>query len=618
MKLRWYQEQAVAAVWDYLRNEDGAPCVVLPTGSGKTLVIAELCRQVVEWGGRVIVLAHVKELLQQAVEKLRQFVDPELVGCYSAGLDARDVDKPIIVAGIQSAYQRAEEFGAVQMIIVDEAHLIPPDGNGRYRTFLETEKTISPQARLVGLTATPYRLGTGWITNDRADVRDRLLDAIVYEAPIDRLIADGTLSSVVSRRARKRPDYSNLRVVRGDFDEAEVEKVLSRKGVLESACREIVEETRDRNKVVVFCNRRQSARRCATLLQEYSGVQAAVVDGETPAESRAELIRRFKTDQQTLLGAETLKFVCNVGVLTTGFDAPNIDCVALLRPTQSLTLYQQMVGRGLRRCPDKADCLILDYGGNIERHGPIDMPVVVGHTEKTWRVCPKCEAVVSKVYPICPVCGESLVQKRERVPDPNAKIQTVASERSILSNGEEPEIVEEYDVKSVEYEVHYKKNDDGKPPTMQVKYDRGFSRPFFEWLCPEHTGWARKRFERWWGSKSKTTAPESVEIAVAWAQSGALATPTKIRTTSKPGERFPRIDWLEFSEIPDFDPSQVKSFEDDGFDEFKDFAPEVCSECRSWGADEDVLGFCVRIGAPRKPEEVACEKFEQKEDDVPF
>lgn len=612
MKLRWYQEQAVAAVWNYLQKKDGAPCVVLPTGSGKTLVIAELCRQVVVWGGRVIVLAHVKELLQQAVEKLRTFVDPELVGCYSAGLNERVVDKPIIVAGIQSAYQRAEEFGPVQLIVIDEAHLIPAEGTGRYRTFLEAEKSVSPQARLVGLTATPYRLGVGWITKDRAEKdADRLLDAIVYEAPIDRLIADGTLSTVVSRRARKLPDYSKVRTVRGDFDEAEVEKVLTRKGVLESACREIVDETRDRNKVVVFCNRRQSARRCAQLLQEYSGFQAAVVDGETPAEDRADLIRRFKSDEQTLLGTETLKFICNVGVLTTGFDAPNIDCVALLRPTQSLTLYQQMVGRGLRRAPDKADCLVLDYGGNIERHGPIDMPVVVERSEKPWRVCPKCEGVVSIVYPQCPLCGEPFEVKR-RKSDPDAKIQTVASERSILS---EPEIVEEYDVKGVEYEVHYKKNDDGKPPTLQVKYLRGFSKPFFEWLCPEHDGWARKRFENWWKTKSKVEPPQSVDVAVEWARAGALATPTKIQTTAKPGERFPRIEWVDFSEIPDFDPSQVKSFEEE-FNEFN-----ICSECRSWRPlDEHIPGFCFLIGDSRAPEEAACEKFERDPeiDDLPF
>ncbi len=660
MKLRWYQEQAVAAVWDYLRNEKGSPCVVLPTGSGKTPVIAEMCRQVLEWGGRVVVLAHVKELLAQAADKLRRFVNPDDIGLYSAGLNERTTDKPIVVAGIQSVYKRAAELGERQLIIVDEAHLIPPQGAGRYRRFLEEARKISPDARLVGLTATPYRLGSGWIVNDRISEEqrkeengayDRLLDTIVYDVPVNRLISDGTLSAVVSRNASRRPDFSKVHVVRGDYDEKEIEKVLARKGVLERASREIVDETIDRRKVLVFCASRKSARRCAELLREYSeDFDAAVVDGNTPSGDRADLLRRFKseTGDETLIGRDKpLKFICNVGVLTTGFDAPNVDCIALLRPTQSLTLYHQMIGRGLRRAPDKANCLVLDYGGNVERLGPIDVPdpdalVRAPSEPKPWRECPKCRSVVARTYAACPICGEQLVMKRPPS-DPNAKLQDSASGKAILSDQEdapdEEKIEREYEVLKVEYAVHFKKNaEEGKPPTMRVSYHfSSFRYPISEWLCVEHTGFPRRKFEKWWKSKSAVPPPTSVEEAVAYAQQGALATPKRIKTVGKLGERFPSVVWLESTPIPDFDPASVKfddgadDYFDDGFPEFEKFESaedsdddreHFCSSCSHWSPDGESMtgGYCKLKECDRALCDPICEAYDyiNKDEYIPF
>lgn len=580
-RLRWYQEQAVNAVWNYLRTESGSPCVVLPTGSGKTYVIAELCRQVVEWGGRAIVLAHVKELLEQSREKLTGVVDPTLVGVYSAGLDERTTDAAIVVAGIQSVYRRAEELGAFQLVIVDEAHLIPPNGCGMYRQFLDAEKKISPQSRLVGLTATPYRLGSGWIVRDKAqnddsDKYDRLLDTIVYEAQIDRLISDGTLSSLRSQVARYESNFEHVKTTRGDFDEEEVEKILSGKNVLYSVCKEIVEKTRERNRVLIFCNRVESAKKVVKFLAELDAANdAVVVDGATPAGDRAEIVRRFRGETfSDLLGNETkpLKYVANVGVFTTGFDAPNVDVVALVRPTKSLALYQQMVGRGLRRAPEKKDCLVLDFAGNIMRHGPLDIarPTTPRATGKifVWKKCASCGEVVAGYFAVCPACGEPFPRP---APDTTKGIERTASDAPITS---EEERVEEYDVTGISFSAHYKKDDPEKPPTLQVEYKRGeFRRPLFEWLCPEHENqWARKRFERWWKAKSKVEPPPTTDDAVLWAQNGALASPFRIKATWKPGSRFPEIEWLEASDKPDFDPNEIKTDEEEFFDEFDEFS----------------------------------------------
>lgn len=630
--LRWYQEQAVLAVWDFLRSEDEAPCVVLPTGSGKTRVIAELCRQVVEWGGRALVLAHVKELLEQCASTLSTFVAPDIVGVYSAGLNERTTETPIVVAGIQSVAHRPEELGEYHLIIVDEAHLIPPDGSGRYRQFLEAEKTISPQARLVGLTATPFRLGSGWIVKDRAnedensDKYDRLLDTIIYEVSVSDLIADGTLSLVVSKEAKRSPDFSGVHTTRGDFDEQEIEKVLTGKNVLEAACREIVEKTKERRKTIVFCNRVESARRCAKLLEEFDREhEAVVVDGATSANERAEIVRRFKSEvgDSDLFGTvgKPLKYVCNCGVLTTGFDAPNVDCVALLRPTKSLALYQQMVGRGLRRAPEKADCLVLDFGGNVDRHGPIDLAIpepTYNDVDKPWKKCCECGAIVRKEFMVCPLCGAEFprpVYQDRRASDPNAKLRSQASDAAILSELVQEPIVDEYEVLDVEYSIHYKKNaSPGDPPTMRVTYLHSeITHPVSEWLCPEHTGWARKRFERWWTSKSKVAPPYSVETCVKYARAGALAKPVTITTTTKPGKRFPDVKWTSFGPLPDFDPRNIKpvedNFEEEFFVEFNAFAEpkpkeKTCRDCFYWSPDDqnDKYSICTKFGTYGPPE----------------
>ena len=164
MQLRPYQLEAVDAVYRHLRAHDDNPCVVIPTAGGKTPVMATICKDAVgTWNGRVLILAHVKELLEQAADKLDR-IAPELhVGIHSAGLNRRDTEHPVIIAGIQSVYKRACDLGAFNLVMVDEAHMIPPDGDGMYRQCLADMKVINPQVRVIGLTATPFRMKSGMI-----------------------------------------------------------------------------------------------------------------------------------------------------------------------------------------------------------------------------------------------------------------------------------------------------------------------------------------------------------------------------------------------------------------------------------------------------------------------
>lgn len=187
MELRPYQRQAVESIYAYLRAQSDNPCVVIPTGGGKTPVIATVCRDAVkQWHGRVLILAHVKELLEQAAEKLQTICPEVRFGVYSAGLGRRESQTPIVVAGIQSVYKRARELDPFDLVIVDEAHMIPPEGDGMYRQFLKDAQVVNPHLRVIGLTATPFRLKSGDITGP-----DQILNGICFETGVRELIRDG-------------------------------------------------------------------------------------------------------------------------------------------------------------------------------------------------------------------------------------------------------------------------------------------------------------------------------------------------------------------------------------------------------------------------------------------
>ena len=263
--LRPYQQEAVHAVYDHLRTRDDNPCVVIPTAGGKTPVMSTICRDAVQtWGGRVLVLAHVKELLEQTVEKL-QAVAPDMheqIGVYSAGLGRRDTRKPIIVAGIQSIYRKACELDAFDLILIDEAHMLPPDGEGMYRTFLSEAQVVNPHVRLIGLTATPYRMTTGTIC-----APDHLLNHVCYEVGVRELIVQGYLCPLKSKAGRRKADTSNLHLRGGEFIASEVEQLMDTDELVGSACRELIAHTEQRHSVLIFAAGVQHAQHVQRVLE---------------------------------------------------------------------------------------------------------------------------------------------------------------------------------------------------------------------------------------------------------------------------------------------------------------------------------------------------------------
>ena len=546
MILRPYQEEAVHVVYEHLQNREDNPCVVLPTGSGKSLVISRICSDaVLHWGGRVLILAHVKELLQQNADKLHHLAPDVDFGIYSAGLKSRKTKEPVIVAGIQSVYQKACELGAFDLILIDEAHLLPESGEGMYRTFMKEAKIVNPNVRLIGFTATPYRMTSGLICKP-----ENLLNHVCYDKGIKELINEGFLCRIHTRVPATKIDCSDIRVRNGEFRSEEVAERFSTEAAVHSIFVDIFKNTKDRNKIIIFCCDVAQATFFQKEFARFSDQSVGLITGETPSHERAELIARFQDKPTGLLGyVQPLRWLVNVNVLTTGFDAPNIDCIVLARPTLSPGLYVQMVGRGSRNAPGKTDCLVLDYGSNIQRHGCIDainVKIKSGGNggDAPIRECPECHTILPISISRCAGCGYIFP-----IPESTSKLEDKASNEGILS-GQKTEIL--YEVQEISYSKHYKKNgtpDD--PPTLRIEYRVGFNEFVSKWVCPEHKGWAwSNKFVPWWKQHCNIPPPTTVDEALHYANGGYLAAPKRLTVIKTSGQHFQEVFEHDFTKKP--------------------------------------------------------------------
>lgn len=555
INLRYYQQEAVNSVYFHLQNKpETNPCVVLPTGAGKSIVIAKIVSDAAMiWNGRVLILAHVKELLEQNASKIAALCPDLKIGMYSAGLNRRDTDNQVVVAGIQSVYNKADELGVFDLILIDEAHLIPPDGDGMYQSLLKTAIRLNQNVRVIGFTATPYRLKGGLICKP-----ENILNEICYEIGVRELILRGYLSKLRSKNGKTRADFSDLHIRAGEFIADEIAEKMDNDRLVSAACTEIVQLTQDRKKVLIFAASVLHAEHIKHYIETQTGEDCGIVIGNTSKTDRAEILDRFKgIPVPSDLFGETkkeLKYLVNVGVLTTGFDCPSVDVVVLLRPTASAGLYYQMVGRGFRLSPEKQDCMILDYGENIMRHGPVDcirVEETPGGKKKLpppMRECPECQAVFPAGRTKCPDCGFEIPREEHKYHHGYR-----AASDGILSDQHSDT---EFDVKNVYYRKHFKRDSD-KPPTLRVEYEIGFHDYISDWICPEHTGYARTKSEKWWRERTGADLPATVEECLIYAESGKIRTPSSLTVRRTPGSDWPTITHYVFPENMDLDEEQA-------------------------------------------------------------
>ena len=396
--LRDYQQSSIDLLYEWMRNKDGNPCLVLPTGAGKSHVIAALCKNALQsWPEtRILMLTHVKELIEQNAEKMRQHWRNAPLGIYSASLNKRELTESITFAGIQSVRNRHVGIGHTDICIIDEAHLISHKDEGGYRTLLNNLWLINPHMRVIGLTATPYRLGHGYITDKPA-----LFDDLIEPTSIEELIKKGHLAPLHSKVTSKRLSTEGVHKRGGDFIESELQAAVDTDDNNYSIVDEVIAQAGNRKAWLFFCTGIDHAEHIKSILR-LRGISAECITGQTPKKERERILSDFKTGK--------LRALTNCNVLTTGFDYPDIDLIAMLRPTMSPVLYVQMAGRGLRPKSHTDHCLVLDFAGVVETHGAItnvNPPPKKGEAlkEAPIKACDVCFEIVHARTIICPCCG---------------------------------------------------------------------------------------------------------------------------------------------------------------------------------------------------------------------
>lgn len=473
--LREYQRRSIDKLYAWLSEYDGNPCLVLPTGAGKSHVVASICKEAVQsWPDtRILMLSHVKEILEQNAEKMRLHWPGAPMGIYSAGLGKRELGEPITFAGIQSVRKKAAQIGHVDLIIIDECHLVSHKDEGGYRMLISALKAINPALRVVGLTATPYRLGHGLIIDEPA-----MFHGLIEPVTIEELIAKGYLSKLSSKVTKTHYDLGQVHKRGGEFIESELQAAVNTNENNYAVVDETIQLAGDRKAWLFFCTGVAHAEAIATILNE-RGVSAACITGETPKKERERLLSAFKSGELVAL--------TNANVLTTGFDYPDIDLIAMLRPTMSPSLYVQMAGRGLRVKSHTDHCLVLDFAGVVSRHGPITAitpPVKSGegNGEAPVKVCEHCHELCHISAKICPACEE---------PFPEAEKPELHLRNDDIMGLDAPQM----DVTSWSWRVHTSKAS-GKEMLAVTYYGAISDKPITEYLTVHHDGYAGEKARR--------------------------------------------------------------------------------------------------------------------------
>ena len=411
--------------------------IALPTAAGKTIIFSHFIKEILakDPGARFIVLAHRKELVDQAEKKLKAVWPDAPVGVLAAGLKRFEHDAQVLIASRDTlaSPKRLAKVGKFDYMIIDEAHNVPPTSHTRYQKII-TELSARGDMKVMGCTATPYRMGQGYIYGNR---KDHFFKGLAYTVSIPELIREGYLCRLsayaVNENAIIDAGSVSLKFKNGDFREKELEEVA----MVDETIIEVVSDwidnayTKGRTATVFFCVSVLHAEKMTQYLKQYN-ISAAVITGETPSKERSQTLADFESGK--------IHALCNVGVLTEGWDAPRTDCIALLRPTQSIGLYVQMCGRGMRIHEDKSNCLLLDYGENVARHGCLDevSPGQANEGRYHPKICSACNVINSPSAKECAECGQvfeskqtkSLWTKKER----EVARRTKAEKQAVLSD----------------------------------------------------------------------------------------------------------------------------------------------------------------------------------------
>lgn len=553
---RDYQSEAVNSIFQYFTDhKKGNPVVVMPTGTGKSIVIAVFLKMVFDYyaNQKILVLTHVKELIEQNYDKLVKVWPQAPAGINSSGLGKREYFNNIIFAGIASVHKSAFRFGHVDLIVIDEAHLVSPNADTMYRKFLSALQEINPAIRIIGLTATPYRIGQGLIT-DGTLFHDICFDISSLSA-FNRLIEEGYLATLIPKPTQTKLNVDGVHMRGEDFIQKELQTAVDKDYLTEAAIRECLEVAYDRNCWLVFTTGIEHSIHACEMLN-LLGISATVVHSNTKQyplsnKERDQRIADFKSGKyRAIVGAN---------IFTTGFDHPPIDLIVMLRPTMSPGLWVQMLGRGTRpwyaegfdlstingrleaiEASPKKNCLVMDFGQNTARIGPINDPVIPKRKGKGGgpapvKLCKKseggCNTYIHASLRFCNVFDheKGRICNKEFVFE--SKLYQSAGTEEIIKV--DAPVVESFKVDHIIYSKHTKLN---APPSIKVSYFCKRKR-FTEYVPIEHKGSANGLAKRWWKQRTDIFFPNSTEVALKLIDQ--LNTPTHIRVWTN--KKYPEI-----------------------------------------------------------------------------
>lgn len=529
---RWYQEEAIDALFKYFFNSNGHPLVCLPTGSGKGFVIAKFIRLLYEqWPYlRVVNITHVKELIAQNHRKFMEVWPGAQAGIYSAGLKRKDVYAPITFAGRDSFINAVELFGKIDLLLIDECHLLGPNDDGNYMKIIAALMAKNPNMKIVGFTATAWRTGLGLLTNGG------IFTDIVYDIcnipGFARLFGDNHLVRPRPVRAVE-ASMSGVDIVNGDYSQGQMAKRYDEK-ISWEALNESLTRGKDKQCRLIFCSGVERAVMTNEMCKSF-GLRTEVVHSKMPESERDAIMLAYANGE--------LDTLVNNGICTTGLDVQRIDHIIMLRATMSVGLWVQIVGRGMRPYETdgwrKTECLVSDHGGNAKRLGPIDDPYIPKMRKKEdgdapVRICPACDSYNHASARVCVFCGEAF--------EFEVKFKKIAAVEELIRS-EIPKY-EWYNVQSVYYTSHEKKNKQPTDrPTLKALYVCGMH-TFTEYKAFESPKLFVKKLARdWWKQRFPDAfVPETVDQALQYIDK--IKNPKRVKVWVN--KEFPSIESFEF------------------------------------------------------------------------
>jgi DNA repair protein RadD len=519
MQPRSYQLDAKNAIFKYFVDNAGNPLVVMPTGTGKSIVIGDFTRTAIQSypGTRVMMLTHVKELIEQNLEKLLKLWPNAPAGLYSSGLGRKDSYYPVTFGGVGTVAKVKDFriFGRVDLLLIDEAHLVSPKDETMYGKVIAALREINPKLKVIGFTATDFRLGHGRLTEGDHLFTDVCIDMSKRES-FNWFISQGYLVPLIPKRPKLEIDPTGIHTRGGEYIESEAQAAVDKDEITYAACKEMIDYGQDRKKWLVFASGVQHTEHVHSMLTSL-GVNATFVHSKISDKERDQRIADFKKGKY--------QAIVNNGILTTGFDDPEIDMIAMLRLTLSPGLWVQMLGRGTRpvyapgfdlmtkegrlasiAASQKHNCLVLDFAGNTRRLGPINDPVIPRPKGKAGgeapvKICEECGTYCHASVRFCDNCGAEFPK--------HVKIRGAAYTDELIAKDADQPVTQNFNVDTMTYAQHYK---EGRPPSIKVTYYSGVRR-FSEYICLEHVGYPQKRARDWW--RAASGSPDGIPDTVA-------------------------------------------------------------------------------------------------------